>query len=185
METDYVIAPPTRSSLVLHGIANIILGLIAYTWPGLTLYVIAIVLAIDLMAVGVIELFRPLFEKHTPHAVLSIILGILGIVAGFFLLSRPTITAGIISLLIAFWALLFGIADLYLGFGNSGASAGYRILFIIVGLFSVIFGFYLLLYPITAVKDFIWVLGIYGIVSGILYLIGSFFIPPASKSKKK
>lgn len=178
------VAMPSKGSLVLRGLANILLGLIAVAWPGLTLYILVIVFAINIIAVGVIELFRPFFEKNTKHAVLTVILGILGIVVGFYLLGRPVLTADILSLLVAFWALLFGISDLFLGFGNSGMSTGYRILFVIVGVLSILFGFYLIFYPIVSLVTFIWILGIYALVTGVIYIIGSFLVPGAKKSKK-
>lgn len=182
MET--AVAMPTRSSLVWRGLANILLGLIAFVWPGMTLYILVIVFAINIITVGVVELFRPFFEKNTKHAVLTVILGILGIVVGFYLLGRPELTVGILSLLVAFWALLFGIGDLFLGFGDSGAGAGYRVLFVIVGLLSFVFGAYLIFYPLTSLVTFIWILGLYAVVTGILYVITSFFLPKVKTVKK-
>lgn len=178
------VAMPSKGSLVLRGLANVLLGLIAIGWPGLTLYILVIVFAINIIAVGAIELFRPFVEKGSKHAVLTVLLGILGIVVGFYLLGRPVLTAEILSLLVAFWALLFGISDLFLGFGNSGASMGYRILFIVVGFLSILFGFYLIFYPLVSLVTFIWIVGIYALITGIVYIIASFFVPGAKKSKK-
>lgn len=180
---DTAVAMPTRSSLVWRGLANVLLGLIAFTWPGVTLYVLVVLFAINIIAVGVVELFRPFFEKNTKHAVLTIVLGILGIVVGFYLLGRPELTVGILSLLVAFWALLFGIGDLFLGFGDSGASSGYRVLFVIVGLLSFVFGAYLIFYPLTSLVTLVWILGLYAIVTGVLYVILSFFIPKVKTTK--
>lgn len=180
-----VVAMPSRSSMVWRGLANIFLGLIALIWPGLTLLVLVIAFAINIIAVGVIEIFRPFFEKNSQHAILTFLLGILGVVVGFYLLGRPVITASVLSLLVAFWALLFGIGDMMLGFGKSELSGGYRILFVVMGVLSVLFAGYLIFYPVTSLVTFIWVLGLYAMVTGVLYIISSFFVPKTSVKAKK
>ncbi len=178
-----VVAQPTKSSLALRGIANILLGLIAITWPGLTLYILVVVFAINIIAVGTIEVFRPMVEK-TSHAVLTVLLGILGILVGFYLLGRPVLTADLLGLIVAFWALLFGISDLMIGLGSKGVEGGYRTLFVIVGLISVLFGIYLLFYPVVTLVSFIWVLGVYAFVTGAMYVLASLFMDVPKKSKK-
>ncbi len=171
----------SRSSLLLRGLANIILGVIAFSWPGLTVYLLVIIFAINIIAVGAMELFRPFVDKNTKHAVLTFILGILGMIVGFYLLGRPDVTVEVLGLVVAFWAVLFGISDLFLGFTDSKTSGGYRFLFIIVGIISLIFGGYLVFYPVVTLVSFVWILGLYTIVTGAIYIIGSFFLP---KSKK-
>lgn len=171
----------SRSSLLLRGLANIVLGVIAFSWPGLTVYLLVIIFAINIIAVGAMELFRPFVDKNTKHAVLTFILGILGMIVGFYLLGRPDVTVEVLGLVVAFWAVLFGISDLFLGFTDSKTSGGYRFLFIIVGIISLIFGGYLVFYPVVTLVSFVWILGLYTIVTGAIYIIGSFFLP---KSKK-
>ncbi|MBA3678929.1 DUF308 domain-containing protein [Candidatus Saccharibacteria bacterium] len=174
-------AMPTRSSLVWRGLANILLGLVAIGWPDLTLYVLVIVFAINIIAVGAVDLFRPFFEKNTKHAVLTVVLGLLSIMVGFYLLGRPELTVSIMGLVVAFWAMLFGISDLFIGFGDSSNPAGYRILFIFTGVLSILFGFYLLTYPIASLVTLVWIVGVFALLSGITYIIGSFFLPDAKK----
>ncbi len=182
---DNSVAMPSQNSLILRGIANLMLGLVALMWPGLTLYILVIFFAVNIMFVGIVELFRPVVEKDTKHGVLSVILGILGIVAGLYLLSNPMVSVSIVALLVAFWAILFGIGDLMLGFVDSSSNAGYRVLFVLIGVLSVLFGFYLIFYPATSLLAFIWILGLYAAITGVLYIIGSFFLPKAKAKKSK
>lgn len=176
---------PSQNSLMLRGVANVLLGLVALLWPGLTLYIIVIFFAVNIMFVGIVELFRPVMEKESKHAVLTVILGLLGIGVGLYLLANPYVSAAIVALLIAFWAILFGIGDLMLGFADSSSSASYRILFVLVGVLSVLFGFYLIFYPAVTLVTFIWFVGVYALVTGILYIIGSFFMPSVKVKKSK
>jgi uncharacterized membrane protein HdeD (DUF308 family) len=174
----------TRSSLLLRGLANVILGAIVFSWPGLTVYLLVIIFAINIIAIGAMELFRPFVDKNSNHAILTFLLGILGMVVGFYLLGRPELTVDILSLVIAFWAILYGMSDLFLGFTDTKTSGGYRFLFVIIGILSLIFGGYLIFYPVVTIVSFVWILGLYAIVTGAMYIIGSFFIPSAKTSKK-
>ena len=179
-----VVAKPTQGSLIIRGVVNIILGLIAFTWPGLTLYILVLFFAINIIATGTMEVFRPMIEKNSKHAVLTVILGVIGIVLGFYLLARPVLTADILGILVAFWALLFGISDLVLGFGDSGIGGGYRLMFVLAGVISIIFGIYLLFYPVASLVTFIWAIGLYASITGVIYIIASFFLPISKASKK-
>ena len=46
------------------------------------------------------------FDKSNKSSVLTILLGLVGVAAGIFLLVRPGITATVIALLIAIWAIV-------------------------------------------------------------------------------
>lgn len=109
----------SRSSLLLRGLANVIFGAIVFSWPGLTVYLLVILFAINIIIIGAMELFKPFVQKNTNHAILTFLLGILGMVVGFYLLGRPQLTVEVLSLVIAFWAVLFGISDLFVGFTDS------------------------------------------------------------------
>ncbi|MDQ5943704.1 MAG: hypothetical protein QG675_472 [Patescibacteria group bacterium] len=173
----------SRSSLLLRGLANVIFGAIVFSWPGMTVYLLVIIFAINIILIGAMELFKPFVDKNTNHSILTFLLGLLGMVVGFYLLGRPELTVGVLSLVIAFWAVLFGISDLFVGFTDSKTSGGYRFLFIIAGVLSLMFGGYLIFYPVVTIVSFVWILGLYAVITGAMYIVGSFFIPK-SKSKK-
>ena len=173
----------SRSSLLLRGLINVIFGAIVFSWPGLTVYLLVILFAINIIIIGAMELFKPFVEKNTNHAILTFLLGLLGMVVGFYLLGRPSLTVEVLSLVIAFWAVLFGISDLFVGFTDSKVSGGYRFLFVIVGILSILFGGYLIFYPVATIVAFVWILGLYAIITGGLYIVTSFFLPKA-KAKK-
>ena len=178
-----LVSNPSRSTLVLRGILNIILGLVAVTWPGLTLYILILIFAINILIVGMFAIFEPLFDKRNHHAVLTALLGIVGVIVGIFLIARPEIAASVITLLIAIWALCFGVVDLYAGFMASNEGIKGSWFMILVGILSLVFGVYMLFNPLVGALTLVWVIGVYAIASGIVLVAASFFINSA-KAKK-
>ena len=180
-----LVGSPSRSTLILRGLLNIILGLVAVTWPGLTLYILILIFAINILIVGMFAIFEPLFDKRNQHSVLTALLGILGVILGIFLIARPEIAAGVVVLLIAIWALCFGVVDLYAGFVASNEKIKGSWFLILTGIISLIFGVYMLFNPLAGALALVWVIGLYAILSGIILVAASFFVKSKSKKTKK
>lgn len=178
-----LVGTPSRSTLVLRGLLNVVLGLVAVTWPGLTLYILILMFAINILIVGMFAIFEPLFDKRNPHSVLTALLGILGVILGIFLIARPEIVASVVVLLIAIWALAFGVVDLYAGFVASSERINGSWYLILVGVLSLIFGVYMLFNPLAGALALVWVIGLYAILTGLILMIASFFVVKASKAK--
>lgn len=178
-----LVGNPSRSTLVLRGLLNIILGLVAVTWPGLTLYILILIFAINILIVGMFAIFEPLFDKKNPHSVLTALLGILGVILGIFLIARPEIAAGVVVLLIAIWALCFGVVDLYAGFASSHEKGAWFL--VLTGILSLVFGVYMLFNPLTGALALVWVIGLYAILTGLLLVVASFFVKKTSSAKVK
>jgi uncharacterized membrane protein HdeD (DUF308 family) len=180
-----LVGSPSRSTLVLRGLLNIILGLVAVTWPGLTLYVLILIFAINILIVGMFAIFEPLFDKSNQHSVLTALLGILGVILGIFLIARPEIAAGVVVLLIAIWALAFGVVDLYAGFVANNEKIKGSWFLVLTGILSLVFGVYMLFNPLAGALALVWVIGLYAILSGIILIAASFFVKGKAKKSKK
>lgn len=168
---------PSRKTLLLRSLAYIVLGAIMLIWPAVTILVVVFAFAINILIVGLGTLFEPAFDRSNKSAILTVIVGLLAVVVGIYLLVNPVVTVGLIDLLIAIWALVFGLTDLYLGFAGK-SSGGSRLLFIIAGTISLIFGIYMLNNPVSALGDIVFVLGIYAVIVGIIVgSVGLFFYP--------
>lgn len=106
---------PSRSALAWRGLANALLGIILLAWPQITVYVVILFFSINLIIVGLYSVVEPLFNRKNPHALMSIVLGILGVTFGVYLIIKPEFAAGLLGLLLAFWALLLGVFDISVG----------------------------------------------------------------------
>ena len=88
---------PTRSAIAWRGLANILLGIIIVVWPQLTIYVVIVFFAFNLMLVGLYYILEPLFDKANQHALATTALGILTVTFGVYLIIKPEFAAGIIE----------------------------------------------------------------------------------------
>lgn len=177
---------PTKGTVLARALINILSGIVLLVWPGMTLLILVYAFALNFLLTGVATMFEPLFERNGRSALLSILLGLLSIVVGVFLLARPMLTGEILALLIALWALIFGLVDIYIGLASSrDKSSGSQIL-ILPGILSVIFGIYMLLNPLASALALVWVIGIFALTIGIILgIFGLFFYPNLKLNKKK
>lgn len=181
-----LVITPSRNSLFLKSIANIIFGFLVLMFPGLTLGILAIAFAVNLLIVGLFMIFEPAFDQINKHAVLTVLLGILSVGVGVYVLSRPMAGIAILSILLAAWAFLFGIADLFLGFKLTEAKIRDAWLYTATGILSIIFAIYLAFNPLEGSLTLVWIVGVYALITGIFY--GSQLLMNQSrqtKTKKK
>lgn len=175
---------PSRNTILLRSLVNIIVGVILLAWPAATLIVLVYAFAINILLIGMGTLLEPAFDKSSKGTLISVLLGLLGIIAGIYLIATPLVSGEIISLLIAFWAIVFGVSDIFVGFSAQEKGSS-NLLLILVGIISVVFGIYVLNSPLDAILDLIWVIGVYALLVGfVLGMAGLFFYPKTKKSSK-
>lgn len=54
---------PSKNTILLRALVNLILGAILLIWPGLTLLVLVYAFAINILIIGLATLFEPAFDK--------------------------------------------------------------------------------------------------------------------------
>jgi uncharacterized membrane protein HdeD (DUF308 family) len=96
--------------------------------------------------------------------------GILGILAGVVALVWPGIAALAFLYLLAAWAILTGILELVapLAFPMRGGRA---VLMVLAGLLSVVFGILIAAQPAAGLLTVVWLIGVYAIVFGVMYIV--------------
>ena len=160
----------------LWGVLSIFFGVIIVSWPAITLKAFLIVLGIYLLAAGAITLVGSVIHRDG-HWVLGILLGVLSFAAGLYVFSNPDISALVVLTLIAIWAIVVGALLIVAGFEADKDG----IWFILAGLVSGFFGFYIFANPGEGAVALIWLISIYSIVTGILLVVGGFKLHGAAK----
>jgi uncharacterized membrane protein HdeD (DUF308 family)/predicted flap endonuclease-1-like 5' DNA nuclease len=164
---------PRWLSIVL-GIASIIFGWLFLTNPGTTLLAIAILLGLYFLVIGIVSIIG-IFTGAPGSKLWKLIGGILAIIAGVLLLLNPVIgsvaTGVTFNFLVAFFAILTGIALLIDGFRGGGCLA------IILGILGIILGILVLFNPLSGVMALPIVMGITAIAAGIMAILGAIFRP--------
>ncbi|HEY9520443.1 MAG TPA: DUF308 domain-containing protein [Methyloceanibacter sp.] len=160
---------------LLEGIAAILIGLLLLTDPAGTVVAITIFLGFYWLFVGVLELVRAFVDRSVPW-IWSLLIGILGIVAGVLVLNHPLFAA---VLLPATLVLYLGVLGIIIGiFGIIGGFAGGGIGSFIFGILNLLIGILLLSSPVAATLAVPFVFGILLLIEGVALIVWAFRVRP-------
>ncbi|SDZ75962.1 HdeD family acid-resistance protein [Microbulbifer marinus] len=137
------------------GILTIILGVVALMAPSITGLSIAVFIGALVLVGGIFRLIWSFRAGSFGRGLVSIALGVLTVLAGVIMLSNPLLAAGMLTVLLAIYFIVDGIAEVLTGFGSSPESG--RGWLILGGMVSILLGVILWAqYPLSG--D--WALGI-------------------------
>ena len=156
----------TSTSLILLGVLSVIVGIIAFAWPGVTVYALVILFAVYAFLDAGLQAARA-FSSRTAGPVFGhLLLGLISLAAGVAALVWPGPTALVLVLVIGIWAVAGGIVEIVSGFGR-GETAGTRAMFILTGLVSVAFGVLLFARPNVGAVTLALLFGLFSLIYGI------------------
>ena len=102
---------------VLEGLVGIIVGILTFIWPGITALVLLYLIAVWAIFTGILEIWGAIeLRREINNEVLLGISGLLSIIFGVLLIVAPGAGALAVAWLIGFYAILFGITLIALGF---------------------------------------------------------------------
>jgi uncharacterized membrane protein HdeD (DUF308 family) len=165
-------------ALALRGVVSILFGIVAVFWPGLTLVTLVYLFGAYVLASGLVNLIIGLTNlggnKGTFWGrLLLMLLGFGEVAVGVYLLRHPLVTFATLILIIGIVLIVRGLFDLFAGvFGEGGAT--YRTVMIIGGLIAALAGIVLLFQPAASGVAFVWILGLYALVTGPLLVAMAF-----------
>lgn len=156
---------------LLEGIAAIIFGLLLLTAPAATLVALTIFLGFYWLIAGVLELVRMFVDRSVPW-IWSLLIGILGIVAGIIVLNHPLFAAVILPTTLVIYlgivGLIMGVLAIIGGFTGGGIGS------FILGVITVLIGLLLLGSPVAAALAVPFVFGILLLIQGVAQIIWAF-----------
>lgn len=155
------------SIFVLRGILAIAFGLLAIIWPGLTIGILIILFGLYVLFEGVLALSAAFRHRDRKWWWVLLVEGIAGIVVGLFAFIWPGVTAVVLIIFIAFWAILTGILEIAAAVQLRKQFKGEWALGL-TGILSILIGIILIANPGTGLVAVAWLIGIYAILFGIL-----------------
>ena len=155
----------TSTSLILLGIVAVIAGILAIAWPGVTILALVILFAVYAFADAGMQSVRAFSSRAAGPVVGHLLLGMIDLAAGVIALAWPAPTAFVLVIVVAAWALVGGVAEVFAGFA-SGETAGTRAMFIVAGLVSVAFGIVLFARPDVGAVTLALLFGLYSMIYG-------------------
>lgn len=159
-----------RTMFLFRGIAAVLFGIIALVWPKLTLSVLVLVFGVFAVISGITAVVAALRSTEIPGWGLLLFQGILGTLAGVIALVWPGITALAFLYLLAAWAIITGVLEVIAPL-SFPMSTGRAVLMVLTGVLSVIFGILIAAQPASGLLAVAWLIGVYAIVYGIMYVV--------------
>lgn len=150
---------------LVRGIVAILFGILALIWPAITLLVLVTFFGAWVLVDGIFSIFSA-FRRGARSRVWAVVVGVIGILAGFAALTWPGITSLALLYVVAFWAILTGLAEIVDGIQLRKVIENEWTL-ILGGALSVVFGVLLLIWPAAGLLSIVWLLGIFAVLYGI------------------
>ena len=160
--------------LAVRGVLAIIFGLIALFAPGIALLAFVYVFGVYALIDGIMALYIAIRERDSLSRWAWVLFeGLLSIIAGIVAFVYPGLTALVLLYIVAIWAVVTGIMEIVTAIAIRGFAAREWALGL-AGILSIIFGIVLFIFPGAGLLSILWLVGIYGIVFGVLFIVRAF-----------
>ena len=158
------------TSLLWRGVLAIAVGIVSVAWPNITVGAFVILFAVYAFIAAIMDTTRAFSSSRAGPVAGYLLLAVLSGAAGVVALIWPNITAFVLVVWIAAWAIVTGIVEVALAF-RQGETAGERAMWALTGLVSVALGVVLFIRPDIGALSLATVFGLFSIVSGISALM--------------
>jgi len=156
--------------VVLRGILAVLFGLTAFVWPGITWVVLVLMFGIYALMDGIVAIRTGLSRtKESPRWWAFLVEGLISLAAAAIALIWPQVTAFIMVLLIAGWAVLTGILEIVAAV-RLRHEINNEWLLALGGIVSIALGVLLFLQPVAGGIAIIWTVAAYAVIFGALLI---------------
>ncbi|HEV8567530.1 MAG TPA: DUF308 domain-containing protein [Actinoplanes sp.] len=161
------------SSLLWRGLLAIAIGIVSVAWPNITVGAFVILFAVYAFIAAAMNALVAFSSSRAGPVFGYLLLSLLSLAAGVVALVWPDITALVLVIWIAAWAVVTGVIEVVMAF-RQGETAGERALWAITGLLSVALGVVLFIRPDIGAVSLASVFGLFSIFYGVSALVLSF-----------
>ena len=169
-------------ALVLQGLLVLVLGILAMTYPDITLEIFLMLFGALVLIQGIFAIIGSFVVKaEDPMWVLLLIGGIVSVILGSVALFWPDLTAIILLWLIGAWALVVGLVMLIYAIKVRKAEVAGKEVQAVLGIIGIVFGLVTFAWPEETALTIVWIIGLFAVIFGILFMIIGFMV----KGKQK
>jgi len=175
---------PMWEAMMVRGIAGILFGIAAVFWPGLTLVSLVYLFSIYILVSGIVGLVT-----GVSHLVkgkkwfLGLLLGFAELAVGVYLVRHPGVTFATLVLIIGLVLVARGVLEVVMGFTEDSAATN-KTLLVIGGLLATIVGIFIMVQPAAGGVAFVWVLGLYALITGPMLIAMALDVKRAVEGKR-
>ncbi len=159
---------------LILGVVLIVLGILTFLFPSGTLTGVVFVYGILAVITGIADIvFYVKVEQHTGFGpVVSLITGILGVIAGALLLFHPVIGRWALLIMFPLWFIFHCISRLaHLPVIRATAGEGYYYFTLVINILGLVLGFVMIFDPMLSMVSVSALIGCYLILTGIDHLV--------------
>src|SRR5215471_944279 len=151
----------------LRGALAVLIGVIAFAWPGMTFEALVLLFGIYAFADGVLVLSFGLMAAGDGEQWWPLVLGgILGIGLGVLTFAKPAAMGEALVYVIGFWAIVTGLLEIVAAIHLRDVVSG-EWLMGLSGALSVLFGVLVVAQPNAGALALVYIFGFYAILSGV------------------
>lgn len=155
--------------LALRSVIAILFGVLAISWPGLTLLWLTALFAAYALLSGAAALIGVMRGRKgdDDHRWLVLLFGLVSIGAGIIAIMHPALTAMLLVLLMGANALVTGVLDIAVALRLRRVIRG-EWLMLSTGVVSIVFGILVFLFPDAGALALVWMISLYAVACGVL-----------------
>lgn len=159
---------------VIQGVLAFLFGITAIFWPGLTLVALVYLFSAFILALGIAEIVHGLISiRRRSTWWVTLLIGLAGLGIGIYLVRHPDVSFTTFILVVGLGLIARGLLDAVRAFIDRGPTT-HKILSIALGVAAIVAGIIILLQPVAGGVAFVWILGLYAIIYGILAMAIAF-----------
>ena len=171
-----------RCLLALRGLAAVLFGILAFIWPGITIFSLVLLFGAYALVNGILALVISFKSPRRIRRFGSLIFGgLISVAAGVIAFIWPGMTAFSLVILIAAWASVNGIAEIAAAIRLRKEITGEWLL-VVAGIASILFGIALFLNPFIGALVLVWWIGGFTFAFGILLIVLGFRMRRAAET---
>jgi uncharacterized membrane protein HdeD (DUF308 family) len=161
--------------MLLRGIAAVIFGILSLVWPAISALSLVLLWGAYTFADGIFALGAAILGKAGPAQSRwwLAITGVLGIAAGLVAFFAPGLTAGVLLIFIAVWAIVIGVMAIVGAIQLRKEIEGEWLL-ILSGVLAVLFGVLMFFQPAAGALAVIWMIAAFAIIFGVDLIVLAF-----------
>lgn len=162
------------TTLLTRGLIGIAFGALAMAWPDETVAILVVLWGGWALLDGVVTLSVVGRVPGTGARVLAIVAGVVALLVGFFALLKPGIAAATLTWFLGAWLVVRGVVEIVQAFGGEETSARWALVF--GGLVDGLIGALFMANPGEAALGIAWVLGLLALVWGVALVVLAFVV---------
>jgi uncharacterized membrane protein HdeD (DUF308 family) len=156
--------------ILLRGIVAVLFGLLAFGWPGLTMLTLVLLFGAYALLDGLLSIWAGFAGGDPAPRWWLLLVGLLGLAAGIVALVMPGLTALVLLVYIAGWAIAVGVMQI-VGAIRLRKEIDNEWLLVTGGIVCILFGLVLLVQPAAGILGLVYIIASYAVVYGLLLIV--------------